>query len=92
MTDALPKIFSQHERNCLLTGKGIGETVILHIEQAGIYSFDMLSCWSAEALCQKIATALVSSCWRNSPQARSAIAQAIVIARRETGHDFPDRP
>jgi len=90
---AHPGRLSQQERNCLLAGKGIGETVILRIEQAGITSLDALADWSTDMLCRKIAAALGSTCWRNSPQARSAIAHAIAIARhetgRETGPDFP---
>lgn len=76
--------FSEVEREALLAVKGVGPTVVLRLEQLGFGSLQELS--GADALeIATAASALVdSTCWRNSPQARSAIEGAIDLARKMT--------
>lgn len=72
--------FHETERKLLLSGRGIGPTVLQRLEECGIQSLKELAPQTAQALCQRIATQLGATCWQNSPQARAAIVTAIEIA------------
>lgn len=74
--------FSLAERKLLLAVKGVGPTVIARLEQLGYGSFPQLASAQASAIVEGAAALLGSSCWKNSPQARSAIEAAIGVARR----------
>jgi hypothetical protein len=70
--------FTEQEKIALLELKGVGPTVIQRFEQIGIDSFEKLSCHSAAEIAERVASMLRTSCWKNSPQALSAIEAAIV--------------
>ncbi|PWC75493.1 Pathogenicity locus [Azospirillum sp. TSH64] len=74
--------FPSHERAVLLAVKGVGPTVIGRLEQVGIHDLAVLAGADAAALCTAIAGELGASCWKNSPQARGAIAAAIRAAQQ----------
>lgn len=76
--------FSAAERRALLAVKGVGPTVIARLEQLGYMSLAQLSRANAVDITTRAATLVGSSCWKNSPQARAAIAAAIDMARSET--------
>jgi predicted RecB family nuclease len=75
--------FSDDERAALLSVKGVGPTVILRLEEAGISTLADLAHHDATALSRQIAASLGASCWRNSPLARAALEGAILCARAE---------
>ncbi|AXV22009.1 MULTISPECIES: Pathogenicity locus [Aeromonas] len=76
--------FSPQERALLLGVKGVGPSVIGRLEQLGYHTLAGLA-GLAEAdtthIVQMVASMLGSTCWQNSPQARSAIDGAIALAR-----------
>jgi predicted RecB family nuclease len=72
--------FSLTERAELLAVRGVGPTVVLRLEQAGVTSLAALARCTAADLSIAIAAALGSSCWRNSPMARAALEAAIAMA------------
>ncbi|AJJ62988.1 Pathogenicity locus [Yersinia aldovae] len=74
--------FNNNERNALLAVKGIGPTVIARLEQLGFTSLTQLSQADMSEIVSNAAAMVGSSCWKNSPQARSAIQAAIDLAKR----------
>lgn len=73
--------FPPAEREALLALKGVGPSVVMRLEQLGIADFDALARCDPQDICDKVAVSLGTTCWRNSPQARAAIAAAIMRAR-----------
>jgi predicted flap endonuclease-1-like 5' DNA nuclease len=73
--------FAKTERATLLAVKGVGPTVILRLEQMGIYTLKDLANRDAAEICAAASSSLGSSCWKNSPQARKAIDAAIKAAQ-----------
>jgi predicted RecB family nuclease len=73
--------FSTQERDALLAVKGIGPTVIQRLEQMGFSSLEQLALADALEIVTTAAGAVGSTCWKNSPQARSAIQSAINKAK-----------
>ena len=73
--------FSDTERSALLTVKGVGNTVIQRLEQMGIDSLFILSTANAEDITSQAAAMLNATCWKNSPQAKAAINNAIQFAK-----------
>lgn len=74
--------FNEQERLALLAVKGVGPTVIKRFEEIGISSLAQLAEHEVEDIANLVASMLRTTCWKNSPQARSAIAAAIELARR----------
>lgn len=74
--------FSANERAVLLGIKGVGPAVIARLEQMGISSLADLAQRDAETICASAAAILGATCWKNSPQARTAINAAIAAAVR----------
>jgi len=72
--------FSADDRATLLAVKGVGPTVVERLEQIGFDSLDTLAVASVEGIVGQIAAMLGTTCWKNSPQARAAIAGAIAAA------------
>lgn len=72
--------FSDQERAALLQLKGVGTTVISRLEQAGYGSLAALRSQDAAKITKEISELLGSTCWHNSPQARSAVQAAIDLA------------
>jgi len=77
--------FSMEEKQVLLSVRGVGPTVIQRLEQLGIFTLDQLSKADALDVVTQAAALVGSSCWKNSPQARSAIQAAIAKAREVEG-------
>lgn len=74
--------FSAEERQELLAVKGVGPTVVQRLEEIGITSFAELAEANAADICDKVATVLGSTCWKNAPRAQANIQAAIDRARR----------
>lgn len=74
--------FSDNERNMLLTVKGVGPTVITRLEQLGFTTLAQLSQADMNEIVSSAAAMVGSTCWKNSPQARSAIQAAIDLAKK----------
>jgi len=78
--------FPIEERRALLGVKGVGPAVVARLEQMGIESLAHLSQANALDIVSKAAAIVGSTCWKNSPQARSAIQAAIAFAQsRQAG-------
>lgn len=75
------KTFSRAERDVLLAVKGVGPKVIERFEQLGITTLRQLAKQEAADICAGASAIVGSTCWKNSPQARAAIAAAIVAAQ-----------
>jgi predicted RecB family nuclease len=74
--------FPTDQRQRLLAVKGVGPTVIDRLEQIGFDSLDTLAEASVEEIVKTVAAMLGTTCWKNSPQARAAIASAVAEAKR----------
>ncbi|PIE41970.1 MAG: hypothetical protein CSA47_02370 [Gammaproteobacteria bacterium] len=79
--------FPEQERKQLLTAKFVGETVVSRLEEMGIHSLAQLAETPAETILAQGAEITGSTCWRNSPQAKKAVAHAIAWAIRSTGKE-----
>jgi nucleotidyltransferase/DNA polymerase involved in DNA repair len=77
--------FPIQERRVLLAVKGVGPTVVARLEQMGIESLAQLRRENAADILARGARLAGSSCWKNSPQARAAIAGAIEAAQQQAG-------
>lgn len=75
--------FSADDRATLPAAKGVDPTVIERLEQIGFDSLDALADASAEGIVGQVAAMPGTTCWKNSPQARAAIAGAIAAARTQ---------
>ena len=73
--------FNPRERAILLAVRGVGPGVVARLEQLGIHRLETLARQGAAAICADVAAMLGSTCWRNQPKARDAIAGAIAAAR-----------
>ncbi len=73
--------FSHDEKRALLAVKGVGPTVIKRFEDVGIDSFEQLARYEATTIAERVASMLRTTCWKNSPQALSAVEAAIQCAR-----------
>lgn len=74
--------FSEPEKNALLAVKGVGPTVVKRFEEIGIGSFSELANYEPKEVAERVAAMLRTTCWKNSPQALSAVASAIGRARK----------
>ncbi|ELV7508945.1 helix-hairpin-helix domain-containing protein [Aeromonas veronii] len=79
--------FSPQERALLLGVKGVGPSVIGRLEQLGYHTLARLAEADTTHIVQLVASMLGSTCWQNSPQARSAIDGAIALARAHLAAD-----
>ncbi|MFB2775427.1 helix-hairpin-helix domain-containing protein [Shewanella xiamenensis] len=75
--------FTDQEKQALLAVKGVGTTVIKRFEEIGISSLAQLAEHEVEDIANLVASMLRTTCWKNSPQARNAIAAAIELARHQ---------
>jgi hypothetical protein len=73
--------FKKEEKIELLKLKYVGETVIKRFEQIGIDSLEKLSRSSVDEITDIVSDILGSSCWKNSPQAKKAVQNAIDFAK-----------
>ena len=75
--------FSETEKLAMLKLKGVGSTVISRLEQIGFHSLVKLSNQDAAIITKQISEMMGSTCWHNSPQARSSIQAVIDLANLE---------
>ncbi|GAB2661611.1 helix-hairpin-helix domain-containing protein [Prescottella soli] len=75
--------FDDDERAALLALKGVGPTVVRRLEDMGHDSFDALRSVRAEDILDAGASMTGSTCWRNSPQARAAVAAVLERAQQD---------
>ncbi len=75
--------FSKTEKDKLLKLKGVGPTVIKRFEEIGIGSFEDLSQYDVDEILTRVSEMLNSTCWKNSPQSKSAITSAIALSKGE---------
>jgi predicted flap endonuclease-1-like 5' DNA nuclease len=73
--------FSEQEKAALLEVKGVGPTVVKRFEEVGIDSFAELARYEPKEIAERVASMLRTTCWKNSPQALSAVKSAIERAR-----------
>ncbi|WP_373761970.1 recombinase RecA [Neisseria dentiae] len=76
--------FSEAETQSLLAEKGIGKTVLQRLQQMGLDNVSALAAANPEDILQQGAALTGSSCWKNSPQAKAAVAAAVAWAKRQT--------
>lgn len=76
--------FCAEERTRLLALKGVGPTVVSRLEQIGFSSLAQLADEEAATVTKQISQWIGSTCWHNSPLARSAIQAVIDLARQQT--------
>lgn len=74
--------FSQTQKKELLQLKGVGPTVLQRLEQIGITTIELLAESTVEEITENVAEILQTTCWKNSPQAKSAIQNAIEYAKK----------
>ena len=72
--------FSANECTSLLALKGVGPAVIARLEGLGYDTLKQLANANTQHILSQAATITGSTCWKNSPQARAAIAAAIRLA------------
>lgn len=72
--------FAISDRELLLAVKGVGPTVIARLEQLGFSSLRELAAADARQIVEGAAALAGSTCWKNSPQAKTAIQAAIAAA------------
>ncbi|CNJ98818.1 Uncharacterised protein [Yersinia mollaretii] len=73
--------FTDQERDVLLAVKGVGPMVVTRLEQLGFTSLLQLSQADMSEIVSSAAAMTGSTCWKNSPQARTAIQAAIDMAK-----------
>ncbi|MFC2539608.1 recombinase RecA [Neisseria sicca] len=74
--------FTDEEAQSLLTVKGIGKTVLQRLQQMGLDDVATLAAADLEDILEQGAKLTGSTCWKNSPQAKNAIAAAIAWAKQ----------
>ncbi len=75
--------FTTEQQTALLAKKGIGQTVLRRLTQMGLDDVEALANADIEEVLTLGAMLTGSSCWKNSPQSRAAIATAIAWAQRQ---------
>ncbi len=75
--------FSQEETESLLSVKGVGPTVIRRLEEMGLDDTAKLAAAEPADILEQGAALSGSTCWKNSPQAKAAIAAAVAWARQQ---------
>ncbi len=72
--------FSSQEKDLLLATPYVGPKVIERLEEIGIDNFSKLQKADVEIITNLVAEMLGTTCWKNSPQAKKAIQNAIETA------------
>lgn len=72
--------FTADERRAMLSLKGVGPTVVARLEQLGYASLAELRGADPAEVTRRASELVGSACWRNSPQARAAIAAVVALA------------
>ena len=74
--------FTDKEVQSLLAVKGIGKTILQRLQQMGLDDVTKLVAADLDDVLEQGARLTGSTCWKNSPQAKAAIAAAIEWAQQ----------
>lgn len=74
-------MFSQEDRQALMSLKYVGATVIDRLEEIGFSTLEQLAEAEIQTILTNISIALNSSCWKNSPQAKMSISNVVEYAK-----------
>ena len=74
--------FTNEEIQSLLAVKGIGRTILQRLQQIGLDDVATLAAADLDDVLEQGARLAGSTCWKNSPQAKAAIAAAIEWAKQ----------
>ena len=69
--------FTEAQTASLLAVKGVGKTVSQRLQQMGLDDVEKLAAADPADILQQGAALTGSTCWKNSPQAKAAIAAAV---------------
>ena len=72
--------FPETDKAVLLGVKGVGPKVIERLEQMGFHTLEQLADADARDILAQGAALTGSSCWKNSPHSKAAVAAAIGAA------------
>lgn len=73
--------FSAEDKAALQSLKGVGPTVIKRLEELGYHKLSQLAEVEPSELANRISQRIGATCWRNSPQAKSALEAIVAVAR-----------
>lgn len=76
-----PEGFQKAERRALLQAPYVGKMVIFRLEEIGYDSFAKLRKGEVEKITNSIAVKTGKPIWRNAPQAKRAVSNAIAVAK-----------
>ena len=74
--------FTEAQTASLLAVKGVGKTVSQRLQQMGLDDVEKLAAAAPADILQQGAALTGSTCWKNSPQAKAAIAAAVAWAKQ----------
>ncbi|HFC8496300.1 TPA: recombinase RecA [Neisseria subflava] len=74
--------FTDKEIQALLAVKGIGKTILQRLQQMRVDDIANLATADLDDILEQGAQLTDSTCWKNSPQAKAAIAAAIEWAKQ----------
>ncbi|WP_455028266.1 recombinase RecA [Neisseria sp.] len=74
--------FTDEEVQSLLAVKGIGKTILQRLQQMGLDDVARLAAADLDDVLEQGAKLTGSTCWKNSPQAKTAITAAIEWAKQ----------
>ena len=74
--------FTEAQTASLLAVKGVGKTVLQRLQQMGLDDAEKLAAADPADILQQGAALTGSTCWKNSPQAKAAIAAAVAWAKQ----------
>ena len=75
--------FTETQTASLLAVKGVGKTVLQRLQQMGLDDVTKLAAANPADILQQGALLTGSICWKNSPQAKAAIAAAVSWAQAQ---------
>lgn len=75
--------FDAQQQTALLQLPYVGDTVLRRIKEVGFDDVALLKTCSVETLSARIAEHMHSTCWKNSPQAKQAIAAVLAWAQQQ---------
>ena len=75
--------FTDEEIQSLLAVKGIGKTILQHLQQMGLDDVAKLAEADLDDILEQGAQLTGSTCWKNSPQAKAAVSAAITWAKQK---------
>ncbi|ASP17052.1 recombinase RecA [Neisseria sp. KEM232] len=74
--------FTEAQTVSLLAVKGVGKTVLQRLQQMGLDDAEKLAAADPADILQQGAALTGSTCWKNGPQAKAAIAAAVAWAKQ----------